>query len=167
MGDRDWLNGYSGQRTAELLALEGRFRTDSLVLAFEDAISRKAARIGSDRLTTAEQTVLAVEALEREVNSDGYIGLFTNAPEQVPHVVASLEAIGRADVAQLTRRAIEALRIDEPLTEETVVSAADEEDDDRDDRLNECDSRYYESAGDLADPLLAFIRSNADQITIP
>ncbi len=45
MGDLEWLNGHSGQGTAELLALEGRFRTDSLVLAFEEAISGKATRI--------------------------------------------------------------------------------------------------------------------------
>jgi hypothetical protein len=167
MGELEWLNGYSGQGTAELLTLEGTFRTDSLVLAFEEAISQKAARIGADGLTTAELTVLAVEALEREVNSDGYLGLFTNAPEQVPHVVASLEAIGRADVAQHTRRAIAALAIEGPLTEEAIAAAVGGEDDDRDEALSECDGLYYESAGDLADPLLSFIKSHADQIRIP
>ena len=167
MGDLNWLNGYGGETTMDLLGLEGRFRADSIVLVFEQAISQKATRSGGDRLTWAERTVLAVEALEREVNSDGYLGFFANAPEHVPEVVASLEGIGRPDVAELTTRAIDALGISGPVTEQSVVAAVEAEDDERDDRLNACDNEYYESAGDLADPLLAFIRSNADQISVP
>jgi hypothetical protein len=167
MADLDWLNGYSGQTTAELLSLEGRFRTDSIVLAFEQAIAKKAMRSGPDGLTPVERTVLAVEALEREVNGDGYIGFFTNTPQYAADVVPSLEAIGRPDVAELTRRAIDALDVAGDVAAQSVLAAVEEVDDDRVDHLNACDSRYYESAGDLADPLLAYIRSNADLITIP
>jgi hypothetical protein len=38
---------YSGQSTDELLALEGRYRLDSLVLALEQALLQKAAREGT------------------------------------------------------------------------------------------------------------------------
>ena len=94
MSSSEWLDGYTGQSTEELIALEGAYRTDSIVLAFEQAISNKAARIGAEHLTTPERVVLAVEALEREVNNDGYTGLFTYYSEHVPYLVPSLTAIG-------------------------------------------------------------------------
>ena len=37
MSDK-WFDAYGGQTTEQLLALEGEYRTDSLVLAFEQAI---------------------------------------------------------------------------------------------------------------------------------
>jgi len=49
-----------------VVAFEGKYRIDSLVLAFEQAISRKAARAGDHRLANEERVRLAVEALERE-----------------------------------------------------------------------------------------------------
>lgn len=161
-----WLDGYTGQTTAELLALEGGFRTDSIVLAFEQAIAAKAARLGDQTLTEPERVVLAVEALEREVNSDGYSGLFTTAPEHVPDAVSSLTAIGSDGVADLTRSAISVLKIRGPLTREAVASAMQKDDDDRDDKLGEFDQGYYETAGDLAGPLLSFIKANRDQIVL-
>jgi hypothetical protein len=39
MYDLKWLEGYSGQTTEELIALEGEYRIDSLVLAFEQALA--------------------------------------------------------------------------------------------------------------------------------
>ena len=70
MSEPRWLEGYSGQTSEELIALEGQFRTDSLVLAFEEAISHKASREGTGRLSEAEVVVLAVEA--RRVQATGY-----------------------------------------------------------------------------------------------
>jgi hypothetical protein len=166
MSEQRWLDGYRGQTTDELIALEGAYRTDSIVLAFEQAIGNKAARMGDQGLTTPERVVLAVEALEREVNNDGYDGLFKNASQQVPDVVSSLTAIGCEGVADLTRAAITLLKIDGPITSEAVESAMEDEDDDRVDRLNDLDRAYYETAGDLADPLLAFIKTNRDQIEL-
>ncbi len=160
------MDGYSGQTTDELIALEGVFRTDSIVLAFEQAISRMAAQTGAQDLTTPERAVLAIEALEREVNNDGYDGLFRNASQQVPDVVSSLMAIGCDAVADLTRSAIAVLRIDGPITPAAVESAMEDEDDDRDDRLEVLDRAYYETAGDLADPLFVYIRTNRDQIDL-
>lgn len=168
MSERRWLDGYDGQTTDELIALDGTYRTDSIVLAFEQAIANKATRIGgSQHLTNEERVILSVEALEREVNNDGYDGLFRNAAPEVPDVVSALTAIGRDAVATLTRSAIDALDIGGPLTPEAIESAMDLEDERRDDRLAEIDQAYYETAGDLADPLLAFIGANRDQITLP
>ena len=70
-------------------------------------------------------------------------------------------------VAELTRSAIAALEMDGPLTPEAVQSAAEDEDDDRDERLDAIDQAYYETAGDLAAPLLAYIAANRDEIVLP
>ncbi len=168
MSDLPRLEGYTGQTTDELIALGGEYRTDSMVLAFEQAIQSKAVRIGHEHLTEPERVVLAVEALEREVNNGGYDQLFRIEPEQVPHLVMSLTAIGTEAVAELTRSAIAVLNIDGPITPEAVESAMydEDEDDDRDDRLEALDRAYYETAGDLADPLLEFIRANRNQIVL-
>jgi Domain of unknown function (DUF4375) len=167
MSEQGWLDGYAGQTTDELIALDDAYRTDSIVLAFEAAIRSKAARMGGPQhLTDAERVILAVEALEREVNSDGYDGLFRNASQQVPDVVSSLEVIGSDAVAALTRSAISVLKIEGPITAEAVESAMEEEDDERDDRLDDLDQAYQQTAGDLADPLLAFIKTHRDQITL-
>ena len=164
-----WLSGYTGQTTAELLALEGVFRTDSIVLAFEQALQTKASRVGLPSLTYAERVVLAVEALEREVNNGGFSQLFLNSPEQVPTVVSSLKAIGATGVAEIAEAAIGALGIKGKVTAKAVETAINHEDEDdvMDERLNQLDERYYQTAGDLADPLLAFIKTNLDQIVVP
>jgi len=56
------------------------------------------------------------------------------------------------------------LKIDGPLRQDPSRPPMGNEDDDRDDRLDECDQANHETAGDLADPLLAFIAANRDQI---
>ena len=166
MSELRWLNGYSGQTTEELIALEGAFRTDSIVAAFAQAIAQKAARLGDAHLSTPERVVLAVEAVEDRVNSGGFDSLLRYESALVPAIVPSLEAIGCHAVADLARSAIEAIDIDGPITANAIESAIDEENDARDDRLDALDRRYYEIAGDLADPLLEFIKSNRDQIKL-
>jgi hypothetical protein len=34
-----WLKKYSHQTTGELVSLEGKYRTDSIVVAFEEALT--------------------------------------------------------------------------------------------------------------------------------
>ena len=74
VADLPWFDGYSGQSVDELLSLKGRYRTDSIVVAFEQALSQKSAKRGDSALRTEELAVLAIEALEREVNNGGYRG---------------------------------------------------------------------------------------------
>jgi len=64
-----WLDRYSGESTEELIALENEYRLDSIVLAFGQGLYQKAARSGIEPLTAEEHVVLAIEALEREVNN--------------------------------------------------------------------------------------------------
>jgi hypothetical protein len=168
VSDPRWLDGYGGQGTEALLALDGEFRTDSVVAALEQGIAQKAERLGGlAALTDEERVVLAVEALERAVNNDGYDGLLRYSAVHIPGLVAALTAIGEERVAALTQRAIDTVGIVGPVTPEAVVAAMDRDDADRDDRLSACDAAYYASAGDLAGPVLTYVRAHQDRIVLP
>src|SRR5437879_4032538 len=107
MQDLQWLDGYSGETIDELIALEGKYRTDSLVLAFEQAMDQKAARVGQDKLTLEERVILAIEALEREVNNGGYDQFFVNlSREYAPIIVDALRRIGCPRTAEITQKAL-------------------------------------------------------------
>ena len=168
MTDPRWLDGYGGQTTQALLGLDGEYRTDSIVSAIEQAIDQKAERLGGlADLTDEERVVLAVEALERAVNNDGYDGLFRYSAVHIPGLVAALSAIGEDGVAALTQRAIDTLSIVGPVTPKAVEAEMDRDDVGRDERLAACDEEYYASAGDLAGPVLAYVRANQDRIVLP
>lgn len=165
MDQLPWLD-YTGQTTQELLACGETHRVDSVVVAFDEAIGNK------DPLATTieERVVLAVEALEREVNNGGFHQFFTNSScEYVPAIVDSLHAIGAAAAAELTADAIAALRLDE-LTADAVLDAVETGIDEKDEAMLEaldlCDQRYYEEVGDLSQELFAFIRTHAAHIRI-
>jgi len=162
-----WLEGYSGHTTDQLIGLASHFRTDSIVLAFEQGITAKIERLGQERLSSAERVVLAVEALEREVNSEGYAGLFATQQVHVPNLVGALTAIGADTAADLTRSAINVLGIDGSLTAAAVAAAVAQHDAERDRALNGLDVSYYASAGDLAPRLLEYIKANRAQIVLP
>ncbi len=156
----EWLEGYSGQKAEQLLALEGKYRTDSLVSAFEQAILGKLNREGKDALTEEERIVLAVEALEREVNNGGFDQFFTNSScEFVPVIVNALRRIGCRKAANIAQRAIQATGVSE-LTPEAIGDAMSAEDGKRQGKLSRCDNSYYETAEPIADRLFAFIKAN-------
>jgi hypothetical protein len=162
MSDLLWLDHYSGQTTDELIALEGRYRIDSLVLAFEQAMDQKAARVGDDKLTEEELVILAVEALEREVNNGGYQQfLLSLSREYVPIIVAALDRIGCPKVAEITQEAIEIMQRDHVSAEEIESGSFDDE---RALDLGECDSRYFEGPENIEGSLFAFIKKNRCKI---
>src|SRR5438105_806752 len=105
MANLQWLDKYSGQTVEQLIALEGEFRIDSVVLAFEQAMDQKAARLGDASLSDEERVILAVEALEREVNNGGY-GQFYSSSEYAPIVVRALRLIGCPKTAEITQKAL-------------------------------------------------------------
>lgn len=167
MSDAKWLEKYSGQNVAQLLALEGKYRVDSLVLAFEQALDQKAARAGMQSLSTEEHAILAVEALEREVNNGGYHQFFVNSSKEfVPLVVASLLRIGCTATAEITQRAISALQLSGANAEE-IENAMTADNEERDAEFDQCDELYYEAAEDLAGQLFAFIKANKHAINLP
>lgn len=161
-----WLDGYSGQSVEQLLSLEGEYRTDSLVLAFEQAIGQKAERKGAQSLTHEERIVLAVEAMEREVNNGGYDQFFVNSSrEYAPIIVGALQRIGCKKTAKITQKAIEALRISDLRSDaiEAVICVRDDEG--RSDKLRDCDDSYYKSTEPIAERLFAFIKANIASIS--
>ena len=167
MTELKWLDEYSGQTTDDLISLEGEYRADSLVLAFEQALDQKAARVGRDNLSQEELFVLAIEALEREVNNGGYNQFFFNSSnEYAPIIVDALNRIGCSETATLTQRAIDSLGLEGTITVDAIERAMDDDNEERDNRLDECDDQYYEKAGDLAGPLLEFIKQNKVNINL-
>ncbi|MGA2598445.1 MAG: DUF4375 domain-containing protein [Bryobacteraceae bacterium] len=125
----------------------------------EEYSGQTAARLGEESLSGAERVVLAVEALEREVNNGGYSQFFTNTPAFVPTVVDSLLR------AAITGSAIDALLLRD-LTVQNIANAMAAEDDDINDELSRCDQLYYQSGESIEDQLFAFINANKDSITL-
>ena len=168
MSQQKFLDRYSGQTVSELLAFEGIYRTDSLILAFEQGLDQKSFKHGESTLSPTERMILAIEALEREVNNGGYDQFFRNSSvEYVLMVVASLEAIGCPNTANITQDAITALGLSPtPATTEIekVMAMVDES---RDVTLSKCDSRYYASGEDIASVLFAYIKAHRGDIGLP
>jgi Domain of unknown function (DUF4375) len=161
-----WLETYGGQTTDELLSLEGKYRIDSLITAFEQALDQKAARIGEAALTDEERLILTVEALEREVNNGGYAQFFKNSSrEYAAVIVGSLRRIDCLKTAALTQRAIAALGTSE-LTPDGIEGTLAREDPQRQTALNLCDEEYYSDPEPIGLQLFAFIKANKDRISL-
>lgn len=159
-----FLDKYSGQTTDELIALASEYRVDSIVLAFEEALSQKASRLGKNALSQEEQVILVVEALEREVNNGGYHQFFINTPEYAAAVVDALTRIECPATAELTKAAIDALGLEGEPTAEAIEPVIYKENEERDRKLCKLDGEYYEGTENIAGQLFEFIKANQDQI---
>jgi hypothetical protein len=163
MPDLPWFDRYNGESFDELIGLEGKYRIDSLVIAFEQAMSQKAARVGMNKLTAEERVILAIEALEREVNNGGYSQFFVNTPEYVPIIVDALRRIGCPKVAEITDRAVKVVQA-APMTGEETENGSWKENEEREDALGACDALYYEGPENIEGSLIAFIKANRSRI---
>jgi Domain of unknown function (DUF4375) len=167
MAELKWLDGYSGESTDALIALENEYHLNSLVLAFEQALNQKAARLGIGSLTAEECAILAVEALEREVNNGGYSQFFFNSSSgYAPIVVEALERIGCPEAARLTKRAIDAFGVDPTTPSHSYRDAIVDLTSEREEALGRCDTEYYAVVGDLAGPLFQFIKRERGWIVL-
>ncbi len=158
----EFLESYAGQSTDGLIALATRFRVDSIVLAFEAALEDKSA------LATAERVVLAVEAIEREVNNGGFSQFFLN-PSRVftPHIVESFELIDCPLTAALCKEAIKLLGVDDPFNEDALEDAVCNADDELEEKLSALDEAYYAGTEEpIADKLFEFIKRNRNAIVL-
>ena len=165
MAELKWLKEYSGQTVEQLLSLEGEYRIDSLVVVFHQAVDLEAAREGDDALNPEERIIVAIEALEAEVNNGGYAQFFLNSSrEYVPTIVQALVRIGCPITAEITQQAIDALHL--PRLSGEAIEAAMADDTINEDDLNECDDSYYKSGEDIAGQLFAFIKKNKDAIKL-
>jgi Domain of unknown function (DUF4375) len=164
MSDLKFLKEYSGQTVEQLLSWEGAYRIDSLVGAFEEALDQRIARQGKGGLSAEEEIILAIEALEREVNNGGYSLFFENSSREfAPIIVQALVRIGCPRTAEITQRAIDALHLPTLSVEAIDATVADDK---MYEDLNECDKSYYEGPEDIACQLFAFIKTNKDAITL-
>src|SRR6266567_5973029 len=106
MEKRPWHN-YAGESAEALLALAATHRVDSLAVAFETALGQKAFKLGDHSLSVPERDVLAIEALEREVNNGGYGQFFTNSSnEYAGAVLEALQRVGCTQTVTITERAL-------------------------------------------------------------
>lgn len=161
--EKPWFDG-DGLGTHELLALAGTYRVDSLVSAFELALERKQERV---KLSPAERCVLAVEAMEREVNNGGFNLFFMNSStEFAPELVEALRGIRCPNVAALAERALHILGMRPPFTREDVEAVMQKPDKRRHQQLDACDQDYFKAPDPIATRLLEFIRANAATIRI-
>ncbi len=156
MSEPIWLDGYTGQSVDELLALERTHRIDSIILAFENAIE---SRDHSVPLMPEEQIILAVVALNREVNHGGFGHFFAYESRYTPLIVGALHRIGCPKTAEITEKAIRGMRLPE-LTENAIEQIIFDDDEDRDACFDECDLRFFEYEEDIDAHLLAFIKAN-------
>jgi hypothetical protein len=160
--EKVFLAGYGGQTLDELLTMTDTYREDSIILAIEQALQQKAPA----DLAPPEHVVLAVEALEREVNNGGYNQFFLNEPEYAQDIVAALTQIGCAETARITRDATEVLGLRPEWTTEQIQAAAADMPEDADERLEQLDDEFFEYPDPIADRLLAFIRANEPAIRL-
>jgi hypothetical protein len=160
-----FLFSYAGDSLDELIAWEGKYRTDSLVLAIEAALLKKQERLGLDRLSEEERIVLDVEALEREVNNGGYHQFFLNVPESARLIVRALSRIHCPIAGGITNRAIELLGIAGPVTKESVRQALSV-DPDCLTPLHACDVEYYRRYEPIEERLFAFVKAHRDRIDL-
>ena len=110
--------------------------------------------------------MLAVEALEREVNNGGFVQFFTNSSgEYASIIVNSLLRIGCQETANITSGAINALGI-EDFSPESLEAALESENEERDEQLDECDGLYCGTGEDIAGQLFEFVRANKDSIQL-
>lgn len=161
---KPFLDRYSGQTLQQLIAMKSSHRIDSLVLAVEQALLQKT----DTALTEPEHVVIAVEAMEREVNNGGYGQLFLNSPqESTGFLVRALELIGCPKVAAISADAIAILKLPVGFDANTVERVAAELSDEALGKLGECDSRYYANDESIDERLFAYIEAHQDEIRIP
>jgi hypothetical protein len=162
--EKIFLESYNGATLDELLAMKATHRIDSLVLAFEQALDIKPRQ----ELSKPERVVLAVEALEREVNNGGYNQFFLNSSNEfTPFIVEALELIGCPKCAATTNSAIAVLNLSAPFAGKTVDESSSSLEDLLEKRLDEADTQYYANDENIAESLFAYIEKHSNEIHFP
>lgn len=161
----DLFVGYSGETAEELFSYPAKGQHTALVQAFREGIQRKAARMGDRALSYEERVVLAVEALEQEVNNGGYDQFFCNSSRKfAPIIVDALRHIGCKRTAKITQRAVHALHLS-TLSPAKIEAAMAKEKEERDQELNRCDQSFYRASQGIPKRLYAFIKANRSRIS--
>jgi hypothetical protein len=154
---------YSGQTTAEILASKGAYNVASLLYALEKGIIATQSESKRADCTQPEHLLMAVSALQREVNNGGFAQFFFNSSRQyAPEIVEYLVWINCSKTASLAKRAIDCLALGAgPVTPDTVRAAIVGEDAARDQRLNALDKEFYQLS-EIEHNLFRFVEEHAD-----
>ena len=164
LGKLPWLE-YTGQTTSELLASKNTHIIASLLCAFEWGIQAKTGPGGEEDLTRDERMVLAVMALQREVNNGGYSQFFTNSSRRfILIIVECLQRIGCDATAAITERAIGALNV-ELVSPDSVSGAALNADADKKNVLDMLDKEFYKLS-EIEPRMFNFIEAHQNNIQL-
>lgn len=159
-----WLD-YTGQTSPELIACKNSHRIDSLLCAFEEGIQAKLDPQDNGGMTGEEELVLAVMALNREVNNGGYHQFFVNSSQKfAPVILDCLRRIDCVATAAITERALVALQLPE-LSVEAISAAIFTENLERDEVLNACDNEFYQ-LNEITPKLFSFVEAHQGQIRL-
>lgn len=154
-----WLD-YAGQSPAELLDCRATHRQDSILAAFATALQHKQERLGKKSLSKEEQMLLAIAALEGEVNNGGYDQFFVNSSHEfAPVIVSALRRVGCGKTAAITQKAITALGLPR-ASAKAVREAMAKPSARRRKALEACDREFYALLGEayeIGPKLMAFV----------
>ena len=165
LADLGWLDGYAGQNIDELLLLDGLEKPERLIIAVAEGIEEKLKTHGISKRTGVERVILAVLRFQGEVDNGGYHQFFTNPSREVaPVIVEDLERIGCKRIANITRKALEALRLPKQ-TVQAIEQAMKVIDPFRDKKLSRCDNAFWKTT-ELTKRLYKYIKSNRNGILI-
>jgi len=155
-----FLGNYNGETIDELIELQSTHRVDSLIIAFEDALSLK------HNLSTTETTILAIESLDREVNNGGFHQFFVNRPEHAHHTSKALREIGCPETADLLDQAIKILGIKESFSAREINEIAIDSSKNQDEELGKLDELFYRrTLEDISGKLFQHIVENKSDIS--
>ena len=161
MTGKEWLDGPGGRSIEQLIELEDSCRIDSIVVAIEESLMAKA------DMTPSEEIVLAVEAMEREVNNGGFEQFFLNSSyEYAPILVAALQKIGASQTASIANRAMRVLGAGADWSPERYEEVTSEADETVLEELRACDDAYYAAGEAIAEKLFGFIKANQADIVV-
>ena len=146
MSEKEWLEGPGGRSVDQLIELAATLRIDSIVVAIEEALMAK------PQLSSSENVVLAVEAMEREVNNGGFRQFFVNSSNEfAPMLVSASGRIGAPNTAGVAKRAVLALWASPERTAERFEAAVLSANESTLVELNACDEAYHAAGEAIAD----------------
>ena len=159
-----WLD-FSGQTHPRTARVQEQPSNRFTFVRLRRGHSSQAKVPGNGDLTDDEDLVLAVMALDREVNNGGYHQFFLNSSCRfVPVILDYLNRLNCAATATITRKAIAALELPE-LSAEAAAATIRTPNRRRNEILDACDREFYQ-LNEIAPALFAFIETHADRIQL-
>lgn len=157
MADDKWFDNKEKLPILELVELDKEYRIDSLISAVEEVIQKKE-RTGK-KLCEEEVLVLAIEAMEQEVNNGGFAQFFANDSWIFASSIGDyLQRIRAVETSELAKRAVKVLDVSD-LTQKDEIDAALENGGVLE-KLEELDGRYFEASENIERLLFDFIKEN-------